>query len=229
MGALRLRLAAVAGLAVAVLVLGYAVAQERPAAQAGGAAVQPAAEQAVPTADVVIVWCGGMPDAPPLPGLEAGAVDAVTQATPENGNIEEVAGLLAKELQAAGLTTLVIAADECRDPRTIVQAKAMVLGCPTYFSLPPWQMMRFLDDTLYRIRQARVRLNGHVATSFSTTDACVNVLQRMAGVVGGTVVDGAVISARRTSPEQRTAAIKELAGRIVAGLKPQAAAKPATE
>lgn len=218
MGALRLRIAAVAGVAVAALLLGYVAAQEAPAAQAEPEAAQPAAEEAVPAYDVVIVWCGGMPDAPPLPGPDEGAVDAVTQATPAAGNVKEIAEKLAKELEAAGHSVLVIAAEECRDPRVIIGAKALVLGCPDYFGLPPWQMVRFFDETLYRIRRARVQLTDHVVTAFATTERCRDILQRVVGTTQGKAVDGEVISARRTTEADRDAAVKRLAERIAAGL-----------
>lgn len=198
----RLVVAVVVGVAVTALWLGSMRAQEAP-----------------PAHDVVIVWCGGIPDAPPLPGPEAGAVDTVTQSTPGVGNIKEVAGKLAKELEAAGHSVLVIAAEDCRDPRVIVNAKALVLGCPDYFGLPPWQMVRFADETLYRLFRARIRLTEHVVTSFATTGRVLEILQRVVGSTRGKAVDGAVISARRnTSPEERDAAVKQLAERIVAGL-----------
>ena len=197
----RLVVALIVGVAVTALVLGSMRAQEAP-----------------PARDVVIVWCGGVPDAPPLPGLEAGAVDTVTQSTPGVGNIKEVAGKLAKELEAAGRTVLVVAAEDCRDPRVIVNAKALVLGSPDYFGLPAWQMVRFADETLYRIRGARIRLTEHVVTSFATTDRVLEILQRLGGSTRGKAVDGAVIAARGTSPEERDAAVKQLAERIVAGL-----------
>jgi len=218
-GGLRLRIAAVAGVAVAVLLLGYAAAQEAPAVQAEAEPAQPAAEEAVPAYDVVIVWCGGLPDAPPLPGLDEGAVDAVTQATPEVGNIKETAEKLGKELEAAGHSVLVIAAEECRDPRLIIGAKALVLGCPDYFGLPPWQMVRFFDETLYRLYRARVQLSDHVVTAFATTDRCRAILQRVLESTRGKAVDGAVVSARRTTEADREAAVKQLAERIAAGLQ----------
>ena len=203
----RLLVAACVSVAFAALLLGYLAAQE-------GAV----AEEAVPAHDVIIVWCGGVPDAPPLPGPEAGAVDTVTQSTPEAGNIKEISEKLAGELKAAGRSVLVIAAEDCRDPRPILQAKALVLASPDYFGLPAWQMVRFADETLYRIFRARIRLTDHVVTAFATTQRCLDILEGILGSTRGKAVEGAVISARRTSPEERDAAVKALAERIVAGL-----------
>lgn len=118
MKASRLLVAGLASVVVVGLFVGYMVAQEGSAAK-----------EAPPARDVVIVWCGGTPGAPALPPLEAGAVDAVTQSTPAEGNVKEIAQKLGKELEAAGHSVLVIAAEDCRDPRQIVQAKALVLGC----------------------------------------------------------------------------------------------------
>lgn len=198
----------VAGVVLTVLLLGYTAAQEDPVA----------AKEAFRAHDVVIVWCGGTPGAPPLPPPEAGAVDAVTQSTPEAGNVKEIAEKLGKELEAAGHSVLVITAQECRDPRHIMQAKAVVLGCPDYFGLPPWEMVRFFDETLYRLFRARVRLSDSVVTGFATTERCLGVLQGVLKTTRGKAVEGAVISARRTSPEDRDASVKQLAERIAAGL-----------
>ncbi len=207
MKASRLLVAGLASVVVVGLFVGYMVAQEGSAAK-----------EAPPARDVVIVWCGGTPGAPALPPLEAGAVDAVTQSTPAEGNVKEIAQKLGKELEAAGHSVLVIAAEDCRDPRQIVQAKALVLGCPDYFGLPPWQMVRFFDETLYRIYRARVRLSDHVVTAFATTKGCLGILQGVLRSTRGKAVDGAIIPARRTTAADREASVKELAGRIAAGL-----------
>ncbi len=203
----RLFVAALVSVALTVMLLGYIGAQEGPAA-----------EEAVPAHDVVIVWSGGTPDAPPVPGLEAGAVDTITQSTPEAGNIKEISESLAKELEAAGHSVLVIAAEDCRDPRHILQAKALVLASPDYFGLPAWQMVRFVDETMYRIYRARIRLSDHVVTAFATTQGCLDILEGVLRSTRGKAVEGAVISARRTSEEERAAAVKALAERIAAGL-----------
>lgn len=203
----RLFVAACVSVALTAVLLGYIGAQEGPAS-----------EEAVPAHDVVIVWCGGTPDAPPLPGPEAGAVDTVTQSTPEAGNIKEISEKLAAELKAAGHSVLVIAAEDCRDPRHILQAKALVLASPDYFGLPAWQMVRFADETLYRIYRARIRLTDHVVTAFATTQRCLDILEGVLRSTRGKAVEGAVISARRTSEEERAAAVKALAERIAASL-----------
>jgi hypothetical protein len=218
MGAARLQAITAAGVAVVFLLLGFAVAQEKPAVQA-------ADDDAVPTAEVVIVWAGGSPEAPPLPTPDDGAVDAITHATAEAGNIGDVAEKLGKELEAAGLTVLVITADDCRDPRTVMRAKAVVLASPDYFGMPAWQMVRFVDDTLYRIWRARVDTDVAVSTAFATTDRCLRILQGAVRSTKGKPVDGAVITGRGMPEEARAAAIKQLAERIVAGLQPT----PATE
>ncbi len=208
---------AVASVVLAVLLLGYVAARHGASAQEGAAVQAPAQEQ-VPACDVLIVWNAGAPDAPPLPAVEAGSVDAVTQATAEAGNIKEIAEKLGKELEAKGLSVLLIPADKCRDPRVIMGAKALVLGCPDYFGLPPWQMVRFFDETLYRIFRAQVRLDGHVVTAFATTDRCLGVLQGVLGTTRGKAVAGAVITPRGTSAEDRDALVKQLAERIAGGL-----------
>jgi len=153
-----------------------------------------------------------------LPPPEAGAVDALTQATPGAGNVKEIAEKLGKELEAAGHTVRVIAAGECRDPRDIIQAKALVLGCPDYFGLPPWQMVRFFDETLYRLYHARVGLGDHVVTGFATTERCLGILEGVLGSTRGKAVKGAVITPRGTSEADREASVKQLAQRIAAGL-----------
>jgi flavorubredoxin len=142
----------------------------------------------------------------------------VTQATAEAGNIQQTAEALGKELEAAGHSVVILTADECRDPRYITQARALVLGCPDYFGLPPWQMVRFIDETLYRLYRARVRLNEHVVTSFATTPRCQAVLRGILQSTRGKTVDGAVITPRGTTEADREAAIKELAKRISDGL-----------
>ena len=205
-----------ASVLLAALLLGYAAAQERPAEPQKPEAAE--APEPVPAYDVIIVWSGGTPGAPTLPAPEAGAVDAVTQATPAEGNIKEIAGKLGKELEAAGHSVLVIAAEECRDPRLIIRAKGLVLGCPEYFGLPPWQMVRFFDETLYRIYRSRTRLGDHVVTAFSTGGRCLNVLNGVLRSTQGKAVEGAVISARGTSAADREALVKQLAERIAAGL-----------
>jgi hypothetical protein len=172
------------------------------------------AAQAPPECDVLIVWCGGVPDAPPLPGPEAGAVDAVTQATAGSGNIRQTAEALGKELEAAGRSVTILSAEDCRDPRFIIRAKALVLGCPDYFGLPPWQMVRFIDETLFRLYRARVSLNDHVVTSFATTARCQGVLRGIVQSTRGKAVDGAVVTPRGTSEADRQATVKELAERI---------------
>ena len=145
-------------------------------------------------------------------------MDTVTQSTPEAGNIKEISESLAKELKAAGHSVLVIAAEDCRDPRNILQAKALVLASPDYFGLPAWQMVRFVDETMYRIYRARIRLSDHVVTAFATTQGCLDILEGVLRSTRGKAVEGAVISARRTSEEERAAAVKALAERIAAGL-----------
>jgi len=210
----RLAVAGSASVVLAGLLLGYVASRSSSAAQQAGATAAPAA----PVRDVVIVWCGGTPNAPPVPAAEAGAVDAVTQATPEAGNVKEIAEKLAKELEAAGHSATVIAAEKCRDPREIIQAKALVLGCPDYLGLPPWEMVRFCDETLYRIYRTQDKLNGHVVTAFATTERCRTILENTLKSTGGKAVEGAVISARHTTPADRDASVKQLAARIVAGL-----------
>lgn len=213
----------VLSVAFVALVMGYVVAQEaapKPAAPATPAAGAPAAPAAKPAgaAEVVIVWCSGSPDAPELPGVEAGPADVVTQATPATGNIKEVAEKLAKELEAKGHSTLVIAVQDCRDPKPIMNAKALVLGSPDYLGLPPWQMVKFLDETYFRIFRSEAKLTGKVVAAYATTDRIQKTLADMlGGRVGGKAVDGAVIG-RRTSAEDREAAIKGLAERIAAAL-----------
>lgn len=220
MKASRLVVGGLASVVLVVLLLGHIAARDGSAAPAQVAAARVAAEKPFVAHDVVIVWCGGIPDAPPMPAPDAGAVDAVTQSTPKIGNIQEAAEKLGKELEAAGHSVLVITAEDCRDPRHIIQAKAVVLGCPDYFSLPPWQMVRFFDETLYRLYRARprIRLNERVVTAFATTDRCLAILERILGSPGGKAVEGAVISARGTSAADREASIKQLAERIAAGL-----------
>jgi flavodoxin len=218
---------AVAGVVVSVafvaLMIGYVVAQEaapRPAAPAAPAAPAPAAPAAKPAsgaAEVVIVWCSGSPDAPALPGVDAGAVDVVTQATAAAGNIKEVAEKLAKELEAKGHSTLVISVQDCKDPKPIMNAKALVLGSPDYLGMPPWQMVKFLDETYYRIFRSEAKLTGKAVAAYATTDRIQKTLADMMGRVGGKAVEGAVIG-RRGSAEERDAAIKALAERIVAAL-----------
>ena len=210
---------AVAGVVVSVafvaLVMGYVVAQE--AAPKPAAPAAPAGKPAG-AAEVVIVWCSGVPDAPAVPGVDAGAVDVITQSTPATGNIKEVAEKLAKELEAKGHSTLVVAAQDCRDPKTILNAKALVLGCPEYFGLPPWQMVKFVDETLYRIFQSDAKLSGKAVAAYATTEPVLTTLNNVLGSVRGKAVEGAVIRARRTSAEDRDAAIKGLAERIAAAL-----------
>jgi len=93
-----------------------------------------------------------------------------------------------------------------------------VLGCPDYFGLPPWQMVRFFDETLYRLYRGRVWLTDRVVTAFATTDRCLGILQGVLRSIRGKAVDGAVISPRRTSAQHRDEAVKALARRIVDGL-----------
>jgi flavodoxin len=221
---------AVAGVVVSVafvaLLMGYVVAQEAaprpaaPVAPAAPAAAAPAAAAAKPAsgaAEVVIVWCSGSPDAPALPGVDAGAVDVVAQATPATGNIKEVAQQLAKELEAKGHSALVISVQDCKDPKPIMNAKALVLGSPDYLGMPPWQMVKFLDETYYRIFRSEAKLTGKAVAAYATTDRIQKTLADMMGRVGGKAVEGAVIG-RRASAEERDAAIKALAERIVAAL-----------
>jgi len=206
------------GMVVLAMLLGYVAAQEGSAVREEGAkAARPAAE-APPAHDVVIVWSGGSSAAPPLPLPEAGAVDAVTQSTPEAWNVKEIAERLAKELEAAGHSVLVISAEECRDPRHVTQAKALVLGCPEYFGLPPWQMVRFFDETLYRIWRAKIRLSNHVVSAFCTNQRCLGVLEDVLRSTQGKAAKGAVISARGTSEAEREASVKQLGERIAAAL-----------
>jgi hypothetical protein len=185
------------------LVLGPVAAQEEAVAQTGP-----------PECDVLIVWCGGVPGAPPLPAPDEGAVDAVTQATARSGNIQQMSEALGRELEAAGRSVVILKAEDCRDPRYVTQSKALVLACPSYFSLPPWQMIRFVDETLYRLYRARVQLDDHVVTAFATTEPCLNVLTDILRSTRGKTVEGAVITPRRTSEEDREAAVKALAERI---------------
>lgn len=213
MKASRLLAVGSGGVVLAALLLGYMATQNSSAAQQEGATAQ-----APPAREVVIVWCGGTPGAPAVPAPEVGAVDAVTQATPEAGNVKEIAEKLGKELEAAGHSVTVIAAEKCRDPREIIQAKALVLGCPDYLGLPPWQMVRFCDETLYRIYRTQDRLSGHVVTAFSTTERCLGILENSLRATRGKPVQGAVITPRNTSAADRDASVKQLAGRIVAGL-----------
>jgi flavodoxin len=220
----------VAGLVVSVafvaLMIGYVVAQEgapKPAAPAAAAAAPaaPAAPAAKPAsqAEVVIVWCSGAPDAPAVPGVEAGAVDVITQSTPPAGNIKEVGEKLAKELEAKGHSALVISVQDCRDPKPIVNAKALVLGCPDYLGLPPWQMVKFVDETLYRIFRTDAKLSGKAVAAYATTDRMLTTLNGALKSVQGKAVEGAVIrGGSRGSAEQRDAAIKALAERIAAAL-----------
>ncbi len=205
-------------LALAAMLPGYVAAQEGVEAGEEAAATPTAAPKAPPASDVLIVWSGGRPDAPPLPPVEAGPVDAVTQSTPEAGNVKEVAEKLGKELEAAGYSVLVIAAEECRDPRQVMQAKALVLGSPEYFGLPPWQMVRFFDETLYRLYRARVRLTDHVVAAFSTNERCLDVLESVLKSTQGKAVEGAVIGGRRASAADREGSIKRLAERIAGEL-----------
>ncbi len=220
MKASRLLVGALASVVVVVLLLGHVAARDGSAAPAQVAAARVAAEVPFRAHDVVIVWSGGIPNAPPIPAPDVGAVDAITQSTPEVGNIKEIAGKLGKELEAAGHSVLVIAAEDCRDPRHIIQAKAVVLGSPSYFGLPPWQMVRFIDETLYRLYRARprIRLNERVVTAFATTEGCLGILEGVLGSPDGKAVKGAVISARRTTAADREASVKQLAERIAAGL-----------
>jgi len=213
----RVFVVVLAGVLLALVLSGY-VAVRATSAQEQGAAAQPAAEQAAPAPDVLIVWAGGTPGAPPVPAPEKGRVDAVTQATAEAGNVKEIAEKLGKQFEAAGRSVLVIAAEDCRDPRLLMNAKAVVLGCPDYFGLPPWQMVRFFDETVYRLFSARVQLGDHVVTAFATTDRCLAILQGVLRSTGGKAVEGAVITPRRTSPEDREALVKQLAERITAAM-----------
>ena len=199
------------GLVVMALVLvGYAVAQEGPAA--------PAVSEAPAPVDVVIVWAGGTPGAAGAPAPEVGPVDTVTQATPEVGNTKEIAEKLAEELKAAGFSVMVTPAEECRDPRLILQAKALVLGSPEYFGIPPWQMVRFVDEVLYRFYRTPARLSGKVVTAFASGEHCLNTLEGILRGMRGEAVPGAVVGARGPAAERETA-VKELAQRIGAALK----------
>jgi hypothetical protein len=219
MSASRRLVAVLGGVIVALLLTGYMAARASSAAQGEGAAAQAAAPEAVPARDVVIIWCAGTPGAPAVPSPEVGPVDAVTQATAEAGNIKETAEKLGKELETAGHSVLLVSAEECRDPRVLVNSKALVLACPDYFGLPPWQMVRFFDETLYRLYAARVRLDGHVVTAFATTDRILSTLEGVLGSTGGKAVKGAVIASRHTSAADRDALVKQLAERIAAALK----------
>ena len=105
-----------------------------------------------------------------------------------------------------------------RDVHDELHAKALVLASPDYFGLPAWQMVRFADETLYRIYRARIRLSDHVVTAFATTQRCLGVLEGVLRSTRGKAVEGAVISARGTSAEDRDASVKALAERIAAGL-----------
>jgi flavodoxin len=222
----RRLVAALAGALVVALLLGYVAAQERPAAREAAAAAQAPAQEAPAAREVVIVWSGGTPGAPPLPPPDAGAVDVITQATPETGGIKEIAEKLAKELEAAGHSALVISAEECRDPRVIMRAKALVVASPEYFGLPTWQMVRFFDETLYRLYRARVQLSNHVVAAFATGERTLGILEGVLKSTRGKAVQGAVISARGTSAADIDASVKQLAERIAAGLSGGSAPSP---
>jgi hypothetical protein len=204
---------------IVCVVVGTALALALGVLPTGPVDAQEEAAAAAPEAcDVLIVWNAGSPDAPPVPVPDAGPVDGYTQATPAAGNIRQTAEALGKELEAAGLNVVVVAAEKCLDPRQITQARALVLGAPDYYGLPPWQMVRFFDETLYRLYAARVRLEDHVVTAFATTDRCLGVIQGVLRSTRGKAVEGAVITPRRTTAEDREAAVKELAARITEAL-----------
>ncbi len=208
MRASRLLLAVSAGVAVAV-VLGAMAIRAGSAAQEGAA---PAASE------VLIIWCGGTPGAQKLPPPDAGPVDAVTQATPETGNIQQTADALGKALQAAGHTVKVVSVEKFRDPREILSAKALVLASPDYFGLPPWQMVRFCDEILYRFYQSQVKTPNLVVTAFATTDRVRATLEGAVKATGGKAVEGAVVTSRHGTDADREKAVKDLAGRIAAAM-----------
>jgi len=214
MGARRAVAVGVVGVGLAAVAVGFVATREGAASQSEAAAKQPAAARPFVPHDVVVVWAGGAPDARPAPPVEEGPVDAITHATPRSGNVREVAEKLGKVLEASGRSVLVIPADECRDPRHFTHAKAVVVGCPSYFGLPPWQMIRVFQEPLYRVYRTPGGMGARVLTAFSTTQGCLDVLTRLLKATEGTVVEGAVITPRRATAARRDALIRELAGRV---------------
>ena len=121
--------------------------------------------------DVLIVYFSGKVNAPKLPKPDAGPVDIITQATPPKNNTKQIAEKIAAKLKQRQLKVTCVPVEKVKDPRIVLQAKVLLVGSPSYFSLPCWQVIRFIDEVLYRIYLAGgKRLSGKAVGVFSTAD-----------------------------------------------------------
>ena len=158
--------------------------------------------------DVLIVYFSGMVGAPRPPKPEVGPLDTITQATPPKNNTKQIAKNIAAKLRQSQLKVTCMPVERVKDPRMVLRAKVLLVGSPSQFSLPCWQVVRFIDEVLYRIYLGkRGRLSGKAVGVFSTADlegyarACTKYLTIGLGQLGGSRLPSVAVGLR--TPEHK--------------------------
>ena len=180
-----------------------------------------------PAVDVLIVYHSGSTEVSikEVPSVEAGPLDAVTMPTPKENNVAQLAQGIASKLREAGLTVRCVPVEQAKDPRAVLRAKVLLVGTPSYFGYPSWQVLRFVDEVLFRIYLAGGgRLSGKWVGTFSTADlkgyarSASQHLLRSMGQLRGNKLPGVALGHRspRTEVDQ---AITRLVDAVRAGVK----------
>ncbi len=172
---------------------------------------------------LIVYYSGSATKGQRPPPLEKGPVDALTYATPAIGGVEYLARKVAERLQEAGLEVEVRRVEECMDPRKFVEADAILIGTPTYFSGMAWQVKRLFDICFYRLFVYR-RLSDKVASAFVSAAVlrdgkiCLATLKAGMRHLRPRWVEGLAVTPR-TPQSQIDAQCREFADRILEALR----------
>ncbi len=79
-------------------------------------------------------------------------LDAVTTATGVSHNTKTVASDLKQELESRGIQTTIVDALELKSHDIIFEHSVLVLGTPVRYAHIGWEMKKFIDEIMWRVR-----------------------------------------------------------------------------
>ncbi len=118
---------------------------------------------------ILIVYHGGSPDRKKSPPLKRGQVDALTQATTRDINVEAVASEMRERLIDLHCRVTLRKAVEVREPKELFNYDGIIIGTPNWFGNMAWPVKKIFDEHFIRIWEHRKdRLNDKVLSAFVT-------------------------------------------------------------
>jgi len=175
---------------------------------------------------VLIIYHVGSLNTKPSPPLEQTDVDALTQSTTKQVNMEKVAEAIRDRLTSLGYRVDLIKATELTAPQKFVEYNGIIFGTPTWFSNVAYPIKKVFDEQLHRLYQQRKgRLNDKVLSGYTTAMSrgedgpdCLQALTRSMKHLSNQIIDGMVIN---TGDDTDTvnAAVRQFCDRFAQALK----------